>query len=425
MKIYLDQNVYDAFCDRINKVFDDFECVYLSFSGGKDSSVMLQLTNEIALIRNRTFDVFYFDFEAQYKATIEHIYELKNLRGINKFWHFCLPLENEDNPTSIFRPTWIPWDEKEKHLWVRDLPKDAISIKDVHPDIFKPGEEWEQLIVNFPRFLKSHYKVDKVACMVGIRTDESFHRFRSIAFGKNLYKDWVWSTNMGQNIFNIYPIYDWRTEDIWHAVHKFDLKYNQVYEMMWKSGIPISQQRICHPYGQDQRQSLDQWAKLEPDTWSKIVNRVSGANFGALYAKSSLLGHNGTEKPDYMTWEQYAVFLLESIGLYSKDLMRHYIRKINILFDYLKEEGGINVSDIQQSHKSKVDNLSDWVSWKRIARTIEKNDFACRGLQYGLTLKDRQTMIELKNKWGKLLGIEHHKTKEMKELSKEIEYETN
>src|SRR5690554_768151 len=111
MKIYLEQNVYNAFRDRINKVFDNFECVYLIFSGGKDSSVMLQLTSRIAEQRNRTFDVFYFDFEAQYKATIDHVYELKHLPGINKFWHFCLPLENEDNPTSIFRPTWIPWDE--------------------------------------------------------------------------------------------------------------------------------------------------------------------------------------------------------------------------------------------------------------------------------------------------------------------------
>lgn len=425
MKIYRDQNVYGAFQERVRKAFDEFECIYLSFSGGKDSSVMIQLTNQIAAELNRTFDVFYFDFEAQYQGTIHHVNELKALSQINKFYHFCLPLENEDNPSSIFRPTWIPWDEKEKHLWVREMPKDAITIDTVHPDVFTRGQEWEQLIVNFPRWLKREYGTDKVACFVGIRTDESFQRFRAIAFGKNLYKDWIWTTDMGHGVYNIYPLYDWRTEDIWHAVWKFGLKYNQVYELMWKMGVPISQQRICHPYGQDQRQSLDQWAKIEPDTWSKIVSRVSGANFGALYAKSSLLGHNGTEKPDYMTWEQYAVFLLESIGLYSKDLMYHYVRKINILFDYLKTEDGINVSDIQEKHLSKPDDLRQWVSWKRIARTIEKNDFSCRGLQYGLTVKDRETMIMLKEKWGKLLGIEHHKTKEMKQLSKEIEYETN
>ena len=135
--------------------------------GGKDSSVMLQLTNHIAAERGRTSRcVFYFDFEAQYKATIDHVYELKSLSQINEFYHFCLPLENEDNPSSIFRPTW---DEKEKHLWVRDLPGDAIDIDTVDPAVFVRGQEWEQLIVNFPRWLKDKYGTDKVACLVGCR----------------------------------------------------------------------------------------------------------------------------------------------------------------------------------------------------------------------------------------------------------------
>ena len=126
-----------------------------------------------------------------------------------------------------------------------------------------------------------------------------------------------------------------------------------------------------------------------------------------------------------MTWEQYAVFLLESIGLYSEELMMHYVRKIRILFDYIKNEANISRDDIQESHLSKSDNLSDWVSWKRIARTIEKNDFPCRGLQYGLTLQDRQTMQKLKKKWGTLLGIEHYQTKEMKQLKTELEDEAD
>src|SRR5690606_6904925 len=129
------------------------------------------------------------------------------------------------------------------------------------------------------------------------------------------------------------------------------------------------------PYGQDQRQSLNQWAKLEPDTWAKVVNRVSGANFGALYSKTSLLGHNGTSKPDYMTWERYAVFLLESMGLYSPELRDHYVRKIKILFDYIQEQANLTLGDITEAHPSKAKGLKDWISWERIAITLEKNDF--------------------------------------------------
>lgn len=423
MKKYLDINVYEAFCNRIEYIFNEFDLVFLSVSGGKDSSVMVQLTNQIAKKMNRTFDVFYIDFEAQYQATINHVYELKKLSQIRDYYHFCLPLENEDNPNSIFQPTWIPWNEDEKHLWVRQMPKDAINISNVDEELFVKGDEWEDILKKFPRWLKKKYNTEKVACLVGNTTDESQHRFNSIAFGKNLYKNIHYSTKISKGVYNFYPIYDWGVQDIWHAVSKFNLSFNEVYEMMYKSGISIHEQRICQPFGIDQRVSLNQWAKIEPETWSKVVNRVSGTNFGNIYAKTSLLGHNGTEKPDFMTWEEYSVFLLESIGIYSEELMQHYVRKINILFDYLKKEGNIEKKDINEENKSKADNLRDWISWKRIAKTLEKNDYACRNLQYGLTVKDRETMKLLKSKWGKLLGIEEYNTKDMKNLAKELGYE--
>lgn len=425
MKKYLDKNVYEAFCERINYLFDHFQCISFSVSGGKDSSVMVQLANRIAKERGRMFDVFFLDFEAQYKATIQHIYELKQLSQINQFHHYCLPLENEDNASSILRPTWIPWDEKERHLWVREMPEDAINIDTVPGQVFRSGQEWEDLLAQYPLWLRDKYGTDKVAIVVGIRADESFHRFRAVAFGKNLYNGQNWTTKIKKGVYNCYPLYDWRTEDIWHAVSRFDLKYNAVYEMLWKNGISIHEQRICHPYGADQRTSLNQWAKLEPDTWHKVVNRVSGANFGNIYAKTTLLGHHGSEKPDYMSWEQYAVFLLESIGLYSPELRDHYVRKIKILFEYIREEAAMKVDDISEEHHHGPDiKLEEWVSWKRIARTIEKNDFPCRGLQYGLTLKDRETMKNLKEKWGKLLGIQTN-TKEMRELQKDLANEEN
>lgn len=421
MKQYIDKNVYESFIERINYIFDEFYLVYLSVSAGKDSSVMVQLTNTIAKERNREFDVFFLDFEAQYQATIAHLYELKELSQIRDFYHFCLPLENEDNPSSILRPTWVPWDEKEKHLWTRTMPKDSINIKTVDPYIFRPGQEWEDLLKQFPKYLLKKYNAEKVACLTGERTDESFNRFRAYAFGRHLYKNIKWSAAEAKGVYKFTPLYDWRTEDIWHAVSRFDLKYNKVYDLMWKNGVSIHQQRICHPYGMDQRTSLNQWAALEPDTWAKIVNRVSGANFGALYCKTTLLGHNGTSKPDYMSWEQYAIFLLESIGLYSEDLMLHYVRKIKILFEYIKEQANMSITDISEDHKSKPTRLEDWVSWRRIAITLEKNDYQCRNLQYGLTVRDRETMIKLKNKWGRLLGLEHYKNKEMQKLKNEIE----
>lgn len=424
MKKYLEKNIYAAFCERIEYVFSEFDHVFFSVSGGKDSSVTVQLASSIAQKMGRKFDVLFIDLEAQYNATIDHIYELKQLPAIDTFYHYCLPLENEDNPNSIFQPTWVPWAEKDREKWVREMPQDAITIDTVDQSIFQPGQEWEDLLKQFPKWLMREKGLSKIACIVSIRTDESMHRFRAIAFGKNTYKDIHYSTCIAKGVYNFYPVYDWRTEDIWGAVSKFDLLYNQVYEMMFKLGIGIHEQRICQPFGLDQRVSLNQWAQIEPETWHKVVNRVSGTNFGNIYAKTSLLGYNGTTKPDFMTWEEYAVFLLESLGMYSHELMMHYYRKISILFAYIQKEVSLQQKDIPENHKPGNDvSLSDWISWKRIAKTIEKNDYSCRGLQYGLTESDKQTLQQLKEKWGTLLGLEHYKTKEMINLAKELGYD--
>jgi predicted phosphoadenosine phosphosulfate sulfurtransferase len=430
MKVYLDKDVYTAFVERINYVFDEFELVYFSVSGGKDSSVMVQLANEIAKERNRQFDVFYVDYEAQYTETINHLYDLKKLSQIRDFYHLCLPF-NSHNASSIFQPHWQPWNQKEKDKWVREMPEDCINEFN-HPfgNLFVDGEEVETFMTKFPLWLMKKHNTDKVACFVGIRADESLNRFRAIAFGKTLYKNNNWSTDIGKNIFNFYPMYDWKTQDIWTSVSKFNLLYNEVYEMLYKNGVSIHDQRICQPYGSDQRVSLNQWAALEPETWHKVVNRVSGANFGNIYCKTSLLGHNGTQKPNHLSWQEYTVFLLESIGMYSKDLMNHYVRKIKIFFDFYEKNESIKIEDIsdeltkkQITEKYGERTTGKWIHWKRIAKAIEKNDFACKSLSYGLTKKDKETMIILKEQFGKTLGLEHYKDKEMRNLSKEINYE--
>ena len=43
VKQYQTYNVLEASKDRISKVFDDFEKIYISFSGGKDSTAMLHM----------------------------------------------------------------------------------------------------------------------------------------------------------------------------------------------------------------------------------------------------------------------------------------------------------------------------------------------------------------------------------------------
>lgn len=279
-KKYLEKNVLDAAMERFEIMFKNFDNVYFSVSGGKDSSVMVQLANIAAKKLNKKFDVLFIDLEAQYRNTIEHIEELKSLSQIRDFYHIALPLALR-NAVSVLQPKWICWEEESKHLWVRNLPSDSININNCPFEWFKKGEEFEEFILQFASWYQTKWQT-KVACGIGIRTDESLNRFRTIAFQdkKHTFKKYHWTTKLKINekhidVYNFYPIYDWTAEDIWGAVSKLDLKFNYIYELMYKNGVSIYEQRLCQPYGDDQRKGLDQFKALEYDTWSKVLNRVN------------------------------------------------------------------------------------------------------------------------------------------------------
>lgn len=402
-KIYLEKNVLDAFFERMEYVFDNFDNVYFSVSGGKDSSVMVQLANIVAKKKNKKYDVLFMDFEAQYSLTMQHIEELKQLSMIRKFYHCCLEW-NEDNGVSMFDPEWITWDHTKKELWVREMPTGAEIInRDNCPfDFYFDGMEDFDFTKLFSKWYQEQHG-GTVAVGVGIRSDESLNRFRTIAQSKKeTFKNLNWTTKICDNVYNFYPMYDWRTEDVWGAVAKYDLMFNEVYELMYKNGLSIHEQRLCQPFGLDQRQGLDQFKAIEPETWEKLLNRVSGANMGSLYCRTKLLGHLGTCKPKHMTWEEYSMFLLESIGLYSPEIMKHYSEKIErtLYWHNVKKGNPVTDDDIEGTKGN-----ADYCSWRLIAKAIEKNDFWFKSLYFAETKKGYEYLRQIQEKYNKIMDL--------------------
>lgn len=105
-----------------------------------------------------------------------------------------------------------------------------------------------------------------------------------------------------------------------------------------------------------------------------------------------------------MSWQEYAVFLLESIGIYNRDLMMHYYRKIKKFMIWHKNKNNIDVADIPDIADRKLENQKKAISWRRIARAIEKNDFYMRRLSFGQTKNDDRELMELIHKWDNLLN---------------------
>lgn len=378
VKQYQEHSVLDASRDRISKVFDDFEKIYCSFSGGKDSTVMVHLMAEEARKRGRKFGLLIIDLEAQYKDTIDHIEETVQEYAdcIDLYW-VCLPISLR-NAVSNFEPKWCCWEPEQKEVWVRNPPElDGVITDPDYFDFFQPHMEFEEFMVLFGDW----YAGDGVsAAFVGIRADESLHRYCAIATwnkdGK-MHKGYRWTTKVSSKCFNIYPIYDWRTEDIWRYHGKDQSKsYNQIYDKMNRAGVKLSQQRLCQPYGDDQRRGLWLYHILEPETWYRVVARVNGVNSGALYVQENgnMTGYNKITKPEGHTWQTFCNLLLKTLPAKTQEHYKHRFRK------FISGWHDRGYRQIPDEAPLVLENKCWAPSWRRMCKVILRNDYWCKGL---------------------------------------------
>jgi predicted phosphoadenosine phosphosulfate sulfurtransferase len=369
-------DVLTAARQRIAKIFDDFPRIYVSFSGGKDSGVMYELVAEEARRRSRRIGVLFVDLEAQYEHTIAYIQEMLDRHAdvTDPYW-VALPL-NLRNAVSQFEPQWMCWEPGREADWVRQPPKNAIADEQ-HFSFFQRRMEFEEFVPEFGHW----YGGGKLAaCFVGIRTAESLNRWRTIASRrKQTFEGRQWTTWIGGSLYNAYPIYDWATEDIWTYYGRERVPYNRLYDRMHQAGLTIHQARICQPYGDDQRRGLWLYQVIEPETWTRVVSRVSGANFGSIHARTSgnVLGRIKVSKPDGITWQQFANVLLDSM---PPPTAEHFRDKIAVFLRwYANKYPDLYRNEIPDEGPASTKGKP---SWARICKTLLKYDYWCKSLSF-------------------------------------------
>lgn len=395
---YLGINVLEAARQRIAWVFDTFPRIYVSFSAGKDSSVMLHLVMDEAIKRQRRVGVLLVDLEGQYQLTIEHAQHMFDLYAehIDPYWT-CLPIALR-NAVSQYEPKWICWEPGRESDWIRQPPQMAITDH-AHFPFYKYAMEFEEFV---PAFGHWYAQGQLTACFVGIRTGESLNRWRTIAGHGTKFEGRNWTNYTGETTWNIYPIYDWTTQDIWTYNGKYNMPYNRLYDRMHQAGLSLHQQRICQPYGDDQRKGLWLFHIIEPETWARVVARVNGANQGALYAQESgnILGRIKIDKPAGHTWQSFALMLLESMPPKSRE---HYKDKIAIFLKWWMDRGYPN--GIPDEGDSGDESSKAIPSWRRVCKVLLRNDYWCKGLSFSQTKSDSYTkykkiMEKRRNAWG-------------------------
>ncbi len=263
------------------------------------------------------------------------------------------------------------------------------------------GMTFEEFV---PLFGKWYANGEECAAFVGIRADESLNRFRAVLprDNKAVCDGMAYTTLVVDSVWNVYPIYDWATDDIWRYFSKFNKPYNALYDRMHQAGVKLSQMRICEPFGDTQRQGLWLYQVIEPEMWAKLLLRVAGANTGALYAheKGSVLGNSAIGLPAGHTYESFANSILETM---PPKTSLHYKNKVAVYIKWWSKRGypdGImDFADKSLEAKGKVP------SWRKICKTMLRNDYWCKGLGFSPTKstayeKYMNLMKKRRENWG-------------------------
>jgi predicted phosphoadenosine phosphosulfate sulfurtransferase len=393
----LDIDVLTAARQRIAWAFESFPRICVSFSGGKDSTVMLHLVMEEAIARGRKVAVLFLDWEAQFKLTIDHVQEMFDLYTdhIDPWW-VALPMTTT-NACSQVEPEWTCWDPDKRDLWVREPPAGAITDPSVLPWYY-PEITFEHFVERWGRWYSAS---EPVAQFVGIRTGESLNRWRAITRKrKSRLEGKPWTAWKGGGCFNVYPIYDWVTADVWTYFAQSGKPYNRIYDRMHEAGVPPHNMRICEPYGDEQRRGLWLFHAIEPATWAKVCARVAGANSGALYAgeRGNILGNQKISLPEGHTWRSFAMLLLDTM---PHSTAEHYRDKIARYVWYCVEKLRIDVPDEQTGDTGS----KDVPSWRRICKVLLRNDYWCQGLSFSAQkpqayARYKKIMGRNREKWG-------------------------
>ncbi len=429
-KTYQDENVYDACNDRLRIIFDNFDCIYVCFSGGKDSGVLLNLC--LDYMRNNKISkkiyVVFIDLEAEYKFTENFAKEIieNNLDLIIPMW-VCLPLKSEIG-ISMYQKYWWFWDENKKECWVREMPNMnyVINSKNHQFDFYHKDLSFEHFVDYLGNWFAKKHKL--TASLIGIRTDESLNRFRAIAGNKSNYNDLCCSTKKHENLYNFYPIYDWSVNDIWTYYGKFNKNYNKFYDLAYRSGVPISKMRICEPFGNEQKAGLNLFKIIEPETWVKLIDRVSGANFGNIYCNTTATGVGKIKLPTGHDWKSYCRFLLRTL---PDETRKSYTEKFVKFVKYWKKTGcpvteenikilpqDAIVNTYNYGNRGKKDKFvvrfkkipdfvdnetqDDFCTWKRMCLCIIKNDVLCKSLSFSQTKEQINRQKEVLEKYRSL-----------------------
>lgn len=307
-------NVVQAARERVGFIFDHFEDIKVSISGGKDSTVMAHLMLTEAKLRNRKVGLLFLDEEVVYQSTIDQVTYLMEDLAPDNVVPLWLQIEFDlTNSTSFEENHLVAWEAGKHDLWMR--PKKSYAIK------FAPWDREKQIIHDKNIGLNYYAVIDNfehcyqgAAFAVGLRGVEHPNRWRAVSKnpvpidGSRVY----WATPRGEDNVSVYPIYDWNTHDIWKYIYENKLRYSKIYDFQWKKGVPVQEMRTSSLIHEKSFKSICELPEFEPKTYNKLVKRIKGIQFAQETGKANKMFKARQLPKNFKSWRKYRDFLIET-----------------------------------------------------------------------------------------------------------------
>lgn len=242
-------NVVQAAQRRIIDLFNKEQKVIMSVSGGKDSiclsHIVIKTMREYGIDFSRLVVVF-FDEEAIYpdieRITMDMRREFLALGA--KFYWFCLPIRHYNCCNRLSNDeSFFCWDPRKKDVWVRQMPKFAIT----EHKKFKFGMSYQEF---------SNYALANCSNMCGIRMNESLQRRQN-----------VYHRREDKHQVLYYPIYDWTDDDVWKYIKDNDLEIPETYIYLYKVGVHKNKLRISQFFSIDTIKTLPKMMEFYPELY--------------------------------------------------------------------------------------------------------------------------------------------------------------
>lgn len=305
--VTLDMNVFDAAVSRVRWLFDEFDGrVSVSISGGKDSTVIMEIAAMVARERGQRLKVQFLDQEAEWQGTRDYLRHLKDDREDLDFDWYQIPFRLF-NAASHEDEWGYMWEEgRPDDYYMRPPEPDSIRVNDFGVD-------------RFSDVLREMNARVGGAHLTGMRAEESPTRRLGMTT-RPAYKWATWGAgspladkNKPGTFWLMHPIYDWSFRDVWQAIEQNGWRYNRIYDELFRYGTSHRDMRVSSLIHSGAVRHIEQIQEIEPHTWERLSIRFAGTNAAAHVGEDSLAEFRGKRPFMFDTWEEYWAYLIENL----------------------------------------------------------------------------------------------------------------